>query len=156
MIEAKNFFDSRLNPEGQGLDNDFHLQQENSVIFDAATGLTWQQSGSERFFSYGERGAYVQKLNSESFGGYVDWRLPTLEEAMTILEADRSDHDLNISNLFDGYQTQIWTSDAYSASGAWAVRFEIGYCGMGGGSRRRLVDSFLSTCCVRAVRGGPY
>ena len=46
IIKAKNYYDSRLNPDGKGIDHQFQLQSGDSVIFDAATGLTWQQSGS--------------------------------------------------------------------------------------------------------------
>ena len=46
MIKAKNYYDRIFNREGKGIDNQFQPQSGDSVIFDAATRLTWQRSGS--------------------------------------------------------------------------------------------------------------
>lgn len=92
MIKANNFFDSRLNPTGTGIENEFYLQRDDGIVFDAATGLTWQRSGSEMYFEYEDAQGYIQTLNSQSFGGYADWRLPTLREAMTLMEPESNDH----------------------------------------------------------------
>ena len=94
MIKAKDYYDSRLNPEGKGIDNQFQPQPGDSVIYDAATRLTWQQSGSSEWTDYWAVKKYVQKINDETYGGYNDWRLPTLEEAMSLFRTGTKERPL--------------------------------------------------------------
>ena len=68
MIKTKNYYDKRLNPEGKGIDHQFQPHPGDSVIFDAATGLTWQQSGSG-YRSYAGAEDYLKKINAETYGG---------------------------------------------------------------------------------------
>ena len=86
MIKANNFYDYNINPKGKGVDNQYQPQQENSLIYDVTTGLTWEQSGSKMYFVWEQAQDYIRKLNSAGYGGYSDWRLPTLKEAMSIVE----------------------------------------------------------------------
>ncbi len=61
------------------------------------------------------------------YGGYHDWRLPTLEEAMSLLEPDKRNGGLFISPVFDRYQEWIWTGDKKKgANAAWNVNFRYG------------------------------
>ncbi len=127
MIKAKNYYDKRLNPEGKkGIEHQFQLQPGDSVIFDAATGLTWQQSGSSRV-RYPVAEEYVQRINAKTYGGYSDWRLPTLEEAMSLMEPTQK-NGYYIAELFDEKQEAIWTSDDFRVSVMWVVDFDVGYC----------------------------
>jgi len=60
------------------------------VIIDHATGLMWQQSGSPGLDSYNEENTphtYVEELNRAQHAGFADWRLPTIEELASLLEA---------------------------------------------------------------------
>ena len=143
MIKNNNYYDSRLNPKGKGKDNQFELQPGDSVIFDAATGLTWQQSGSSRSMLPLEAEKYIQKINAGTYGGYNDWRLPTLEEAMSLMEPAQNKVGLFIHPVFDETR-YIWTSDKFGALRAWYVSFFDGYC-----SRSSV---HLDGTYVRAVR----
>jgi len=127
MIKAKNYYDKRLNPDGKGIDHQFQLQSGDSVIFDAATGLTWQQSGSGYGSSYADAEDYLKKINAETYGGYKDWRLPTLEEAMSLMEPSANEKGLYIDARFNDTR-RIWTADQYAASRAWVVNFNSGIC----------------------------
>ena len=124
IIKAKNYYDSRLNPDGKGIDQQFQLQPGDSVIFDAATGLTWQQSGSGYGSSYADGEDYLKKINAETYGGYKDWRLPTLEEAMSLMEPERK-RRLYIAEQFDAEQRFILTSDKLSAFECLGGRFRL-------------------------------
>ena len=72
--------------------------------------------------------AYIKKLNGRSFAGFKDWRLPTLEEAMSLMEPKQKNRNLYIDPIFDKKQQWIWTSDKESASSAWVVYFYDGTC----------------------------
>ena len=109
------------------IENKFEVQQDGKVIYDKATGLMWQKSGSEEPMKYDEVRNYIMKLNQEGFAGYKNWRLPTLKEAITLLKSEKTNNDLYIDPKFD-QQQWIWTSDLYSASFAWVVGFDGGDC----------------------------
>ncbi|NIR49913.1 MAG: DUF1566 domain-containing protein [Phycisphaerae bacterium] len=129
MIKTNNYYDHRLNPEGTGTDNQFDLEVlgRDSVVYDAATDLTWDRGGSgRRDFDQAQR--YIQVLNDREFAGFTDWHLPTLEEAMSLVEPKKNDAGLYIDPVFDKRQNEIWTADKWSASRAWVVGFYNGSC----------------------------
>jgi hypothetical protein len=98
-----------------------------TVVIDYATGLTWQQSGSPDSMSYTNAEKFVRDLNDKKFAGHSDWRLPTLEEAMSLMEPKKHG-ELYINPIFDHEQRRIWTADKSSAGSAWGVFFDDGYC----------------------------
>ncbi|MBD3305685.1 TIR domain-containing protein, partial [candidate division KSB3 bacterium] len=57
------------------IENDYERQGD--VVVDHATGLMWQQSGSDKELTYTQAQQYVKGLNQKKFAGYDDWRLPT-------------------------------------------------------------------------------
>ncbi len=124
MLARHGFFDSRKNSSGKGFDNDFKLieRQGKKLVLDRASGLTWQQSGSSEYLNYKNAEAYVKDLNKKTFAGYRDWRLPTLEEAMSLMEPQKNREDLYIAPVFDAKQEWIWTADKASP-GAWPINF---------------------------------
>jgi len=140
MLFNRNFFDKRMNENGDGFPNNFDLENDNQAVVDNATQLIWQQSGSEYRMSHNQAQAYIDSLNNASFAGYSDWRLPTLEEAMSLMEASKRKDDLHIDRVFD-HQWAIWTSDKTASSEAWMVSFDRGSC----------TDKSID-CYVRAVR----
>jgi len=143
MIKDKGFFDSRLKL-GTGFPHQYEVLKEGKVVYDYASGLMWQQSGSTKEMPYEKAKAYVEALNSQNFAGYRDWRLPTLEEAMSLMEPTKMNGDLYIDPKFDKQQRWIWTTDLFSASSAWVVDFLDGHCDYG-------LD-FYGLSFVRAVR----
>ena len=129
-IRAGNWvlIDSHWRPK-QYTENKFEVQKDGKVIYDKATGLMWQQSGSEKDITYDEARNYISQLNKERFAGYNDWRLPTLEEAITLLKPTKTNNGMFIDPLFEDKINWIWTSGLFSASSAWVVVFGYGGCG---------------------------
>jgi hypothetical protein len=115
------------------------------LVVDHATGLTWQQSGSESKMNYTDAEKYIFDLNNKKFAGYGDWRLPILEEAMSLMEPDNKNGSY-IDPVFDRKQTWIWTASKQSTGVAWYVNFDDCHCY--GTSVINKDDS------VRAVRSG--
>jgi len=110
-----------------GIENKFEIQSGNRVVYDAKTRLTWQQSGSTDPMLFEEAQVYIEQKNRENYGGFSDWRLPTLKEAMSLMSPDKKDY-LNIDPLFDKTQEWIWTLDKIDASITWVVLFNFGHC----------------------------
>ncbi len=126
MLNGNGFYDGDWNNTATGFPND--LQLKNEVVLDRASGLMWQQSGSVKDISYNEAKKYVAQLNSDQFFGHDDWRLPTLEEAMTLMEPTEKSSGMHIDPVFNNTQRWIWTSDTNDVSLAWLVNFLSGNC----------------------------
>ena len=93
---------------------------------------------------YSEAEKYIRELNNKSFAGFTDWRLPTLEEAMSLMETQKKNGNLYSDSKFGQTQRSIWTADKDSAGRAWFVAFGYGVCyrlGVDGGIYVRAVRS---------------
>jgi hypothetical protein len=130
------------------------------VVVDNATGLMWHQNGSDEYMSQSKAKEWVRSLNSRGYAGYNDWRLPTLEEAASLLESNKRKllesnkrkllesnkrNDLYIDPVFSNKQEWIWTGDSKDGSeAAWFVVFISGTVGW----------YYIGSCryCVRPVR----
>lgn len=116
------------NPQGKGLDNLFELQSNGKVVFEQRTGLMWQQAGSDKSMTFAQAEEYVRGLNARGFAGHKDWRLPTLEEAMSLMEREEKSDGLYLDNKFARAQSWIWTADRPEQGRAWVVFFNDGLC----------------------------
>ncbi len=147
MLVENDFFDKFKKKNGKGFANDFELveRQGEKLVVDHAGGLMWQQSGSDDRPDYNSAENYVERLNRVEFTGFDDWRLPTLEEAMSLMECEEKNGDLYIDPAFDKKQRWIWTADKESASDVWVVLFNYGGCDN---------DHVGDGNYVRAVRSG--
>lgn len=116
-------------PQGKGFKNKFELLHNGQLIFDHATGLMWQQGGLSEQLNYRRAEDYIHDLNIQSFAGFDDWRLPTLEEATSLVEPRQEADGLHIASFFDRKQRWMWTADSHENSpnsAAWIVIFSLG------------------------------
>jgi hypothetical protein len=118
-------------------DYNFKTIRGDKVVVDNATGLMWHQNGSDEYMKWNEAKWWVESLNSGRYAGYQDWRLPTVDEAASLLESSEKYGDLYIDRVFSKKQRHIWTGDSRSSSVAWRVYFGDGsvhwdYIGYGG------------------------
>jgi hypothetical protein len=100
--------------------HDYNLKtiRGEKVVVDDATGLMWHQPGSRKYMRYRKAKKWVVKLNRKGYAGYSDWRLPTVEEAASLLEPSKRNY---IDPVFSNKQEWIWTGDRYGSLGAWVV-----------------------------------
>ncbi len=130
MIKKEGYYDQRLNPDGKGIKNKYEKKvvKGDSVIYDAATNLTWQGGNEYTTMNWTDAKAYVDSL-SYAGGG---WRLPTLREAMSLMEPEEMEGFYFDASFKD--TPYIWTADEYArtdtgdASSAWVVDFYFGRC----------------------------
>lgn len=121
-------FEAHRNPAGRGMAHEYELRDGGRVVFDRATGLVWQREGSDETLRFDKAQEYVARLNEARFAGGSDWRLPTLEEAMSLMEPERRAGGLYLDPAFSRRQWWIWTADRESAVGVWVVYFYGGGC----------------------------
>lgn len=127
MIRQKNFYDIHKNKTARE-NAHYYVRYKQNIVTDYVTGLTWQQSGASQRLMYADAEKYVSDLNDQKFAGFSDWRLPTLEEAMSLMEPQKKCANLFIDPVFEPAQNRIWTADASSSRAAWGVAFDDGYC----------------------------
>ncbi len=130
MLVKNDFFDNGWNKNGKGITHHYKLEAVNDdkIVRDEATDLMWEQGGSPKYMTYADAKKYIDSLNVRKFASYNDWRLPTLEEAMSLMEREKNSAGLYINPMFDKMQSLIWTADRESAGRAWVVDFGYGYC----------------------------
>jgi hypothetical protein len=98
------------------------------IVIDRTTGLMWQQAASSQQMVYSLAVDWIVRLNQRGFAGFDDWRLPTLEETMTLLERSPNSEGLYIDPVFNSKQRLwMWTSDRGGVDSAWYVNFNYGY-----------------------------
>lgn len=103
--------------------------ENHGLVVDGATGLMWQQSGSDQALSFqDDAGEYVRALNGRKYAGFEDWRLPTVEELMSLMEPIGMNDGIFLSKMFDSKQWVCWSADRADEAGhsMWGVNFRQG------------------------------
>lgn len=81
------------------------------VVPDLATGLMWASFASSKKVTFEGARQYVQRLNDRKWAGYSDWRLPTTEEFLSILETSAFAYQRHLDPRFFETGLEWWTSD---------------------------------------------
>jgi hypothetical protein len=153
LLKKYNFFDSNLNENGRGFASKYEIQNLKNnikVVIDQASSLMWQRSGSLKQLNYKKAKEWIEELNRKGYAGFYDWRLPTLEEAMSLMEAEPKKQEgkynywYYVDPIFNKKQYIIWTSDLLKGQNqTLSVWFPFGCC---------TSQEFDNSNYVRAVR----
>lgn len=145
ILEYYNFFESNRYKSGVGLESEYLVNETEELVKDTITGLMWQQGGND-FPENLEKGmVYIDHLNTTNHMGYNDWRLPTLEEALSLLSPAKTNKRF-MHPVFDKKMTPIWTGDFGEPGKAWQVEFTNAFC------NANKIKGFWSVAYVKAVR----
>ena len=126
------------------------------TITDTKTKLMWKQTDAyqdtSQWCNWFGADDYIKGLITSKFAGFVDWRLPTLEEAEELFDEDLHIRDMDRFEIFinpafspgGGFTT--WTSDERSHGTAVIFYYRYGHANL-----NHKEDITKDT--VRAVRG---
>lgn len=89
------------------------------VALEKKTGLYWQRRGSGFTLDWQQAADYVRHLNAVCWQGRVNWRLPTLEELLTVLAPPLHDAACSAWPLFDSTIHWLWSSDHCTKKQTW-------------------------------------
>ena len=123
LIKKWDFFDADLNPEGR-FENDF-AAFGNDVVIDHKTGLMWQRGGLD-IMSLRSMQNSIKEVNKKGFAGFNDWRLPTMEEAMSLMETELNDKGVYLKHCFSKEQPFIFVAAQRQPGGHWFVDYKQG------------------------------
>ena len=131
MLVTREFYDRNWNAVGKGVVHQYEQKviAGQVVVLDSATGKTWQKAGAPGAMTQSETADYLKQLNTEQFAGFSDWRLPTLEEAISLMEPKERDKDrdkFHIDPVFERRQPFIWTSDRTPNGRGWVAYYADG------------------------------
>jgi transposase-like protein len=132
----------------------WEVKTDDGSIHDKDNKYTWYDSNPETNAGYtGTNGDgtdtedYINSLNNSNYGGFSDWRLPTIAELASIVNFKTRYPSINTSYFPKIMSAFYWssTSDADYSGRAWGVYFNYGYDNL---------YAKASSYFVRAVRGG--
>ena len=105
------------------------------TLTDNLTGLIWAKNANPAAATKLWQGAldYIASLNSKSYLGYSDWRLPNRKELMSLVnrQQDNSVSWLNAQGFSNVQVNYYWSSSSYSngTGAAWFLGMSDGYTG---------------------------
>lgn len=124
LVRRHNFFDSRYNPGGK-FDNYLVDNGDRLTVTDLVTGIMWQRLGCD-ITSIRHIKEYLAAANKNNFAGCNDWRLPTMEEAWSLMEPSRNDKGLYLHPCFSKNQPFVFLADRRDPGGYWFADFKQG------------------------------
>lgn len=108
------------------LTNDF-TENPDGTVTDRATGLLWQTAGSDYPVIWQQAQAYIERLHRERFAGRDNWRLPTVNELLSLVRSVGLDENICIDEVFDRSRRWFWSCDRRSAAASWYVNVDMGF-----------------------------
>jgi hypothetical protein len=157
MILNHNFYLKNTHETGF-FRNDF-VDNGDGSITDKSTGLMWEKGGSSYQRGYHEIENHLNDLNEDTFLGYNDWRIPTLEELCSLMGKKVEKTGLYTDPVFNEEQNSCWSADKSTnqeMENAYYVDFSdgviiLGY-GRNEGSRYEIVEAISYVKAVRSIR----
>lgn len=97
----------------------FSFDKSGACTVDKVTGLTWQKLPSQNKV-YADLAAYVASVNGLALCNYTDWRVPTANELLNLMDISKTTgitaNADYLDVLADAMAGQFWTSEVTAAS----------------------------------------
>ena len=122
----------------------FDPELGSGILVDKETGRGWQQAGSPYPLDWESAQHYVNELNFKKFGGFTEWRLPTMDELVSLLLPSPHGEALCVEPVFDQLQDTLWSCDRRSFMAAWYANLKFGFIGWKDFSARHFVRAVVS------------
>jgi len=91
------------------------------TVKDEVTGLTWQKSHDTGIYYWAASQTVADNLNSQKYGGFSDWRLPTIKELYSLWNASNGWPWIDTNYFTITYSSEqelshaiFWSSDKYT------------------------------------------
>nr|WP_321464676.1 protein kinase [uncultured Desulfobulbus sp.] len=103
------------------------LQFEDGGVVDQATGLLWCAQTSRYPLSFAAAQDYVAELNRGAVHGISWWRVPTVDELLSLL----ADGDVFSFSEQSGQKVRwLWSCDRHGRHESWYVNLDMGFAGV--------------------------
>jgi len=123
LVKEHNLTDHERNPTGR-FENYFVDNGDGLTVTDQVSGLMWQRSGAD-IMSHRSMRKALEQLNKEGFAGHSDWRFPSMEEALSLMEQEKS-RDQYLHPCFSAGHPFIFVDAVRKPGGYWFVDFKHG------------------------------
>lgn len=103
------------------------LQVSGELVLDQATALQWNRQASRYPLSFTEAQAYVTELNAHKMHGIDRWRVPTVNELLSLLD------DGELRCFPDDPELPVrwfWSCDRHGHHESWYVNMDMGFAGV--------------------------
>ncbi len=124
ILRKWNFYDSEQNPGG-GFVNGLVDPGDGLTIVDDRTGLQWQAGGLD-ICSIRTMHKKIEEIRKKGFAGHQDWRLPTLQEAMSLMDPVMNFKGVHLNPCFSMAQPFIFVAARRKPGGYWFVDYKQG------------------------------
>ncbi len=124
LIKKWNFYDSEYNPAGR-FDNCLVDTGDERTVIDMKTKLMWQRGGLD-IHSIRHIRRDIETVQEKGFAGYNDWRMPTIEEAMSLMENEPNEKTMHLHPCFSKNQPFIFVEARRKPGGYWFVDYKQG------------------------------
>ncbi len=123
LVNEYNLVDHERNPGGT-FTNVLVDNGDGKTVTDLVTGLMWQRGGSD-IMSHRSMRKVLEKMNVEGFAGYHDWCFPSMAEALSLMEQEKS-NDQFLHPCFSTEQPFIFVDAVRKPGGYWFVDYKYG------------------------------
>jgi hypothetical protein len=143
--------------EGTGQDGDLRagvawpaprFQSAGGAILDRLTRLVWTRNAdlAGRWTTWNEAFDVLAELNAERLGGKASWRLPTINELESLVDASRHTPALPLDHPFECVQEAYWSSTSSGFEPDWCMALYMDKGAVGVGQKKNENFSVWAVC----------